>query len=580
MTDYSGIDPEDPYAMNDLLGEDLTAIDGNYVPRSPRSPMGEAIERKSFGFNANLLLDPTSDLSQKHPQLSRVLRDRLGAAFSARKNHEFSRCDCRDGSGNRCDSPAFQENNHIPLDDFNYLSPEQSLSAKVLGLCPSLKERVQLYGMIGEGTFGAIFIAREKGVPGATLEELEQFAIKVQLHETMWTNLEECWEHVEAVTFREPNGEMRYVPEEALILMYLHDSERFPRVDSVYTHGRLTAILMTPCVDPSEESVSNIDESHFHHIVTDQDGSYICKRYPKFPAFGGDKLMSDTKEPLVDEMQGNKIATQFLQGIIELADMKVCHDDISIFNYLIDPALNVQLIDMGQVSFGLDDQEFEKQRDVAIPFQEYQLRPERAIELDKYDTWRNSFGNGVCLSEIFLPNDKRKIALWKYSTLVYGFLHGFWPWEDPRPDLAKWHCRYIGTYREPLYSAVKSRRKRMINEDVQISESLSQDCSDFLQSTLSRNPDDRPSLQEMSSFPWFPQWSAEEVESGRPLKRPFVANFHNEQRGYGRKGVPWPDALANTDGSAIASNTSSNDEDYSCFRKLLNSQKPGGCNVA
>jgi serine/threonine protein kinase len=385
----------------------------------------------------------------------------------------------------------------------------------------------------------------------------------------MWTNLEERPEHTEIVTFREPNGELRYVPEEALILIYLHNSERFPRVDSVYTHGILTAILMTPCVDPSHEAVSHIDEDHFNQFVTDGDRSYIRKRFPSFPAFCGKKLMSDTKQPLVNELQGNKIAAQFLQGIIELADMRIWHEDLSIFNYLIDQDLNVQLIDMGQVSFGLDNQRFQDEWDYMISFQEYQLRPERAIELEKYDTWRNSIRDDYCLSGLVLPHDRRQLVLWKYSVLVYGFLHGFWPWEDPRPDSVKWHCRFFGTYGEPVYPAVKSRRKRMINEDVQISESLSQDCSDFLQTTLSRSPDDRPSLQEMSSFPWFSQWSAEELESGRPLKRPFVADFHNEQQGYGREGVPWPSGE-----SAIAPDASSDDEFYSCFEELPISQKP------
>jgi hypothetical protein len=151
MTKHASIDPQDPYGIKDLVGKDVAAIEGNYLRRSPRPPMGELNERKSFGFSANLLLDPKSDLSQNYPQLSRVLRDRLGAAFSARKNHEFSRCDCRDRSGNRCDSPAFQENNCIPHEYLVHLTQEQSRLVKVIGLCPDLKKRVQLYGMIGEG---------------------------------------------------------------------------------------------------------------------------------------------------------------------------------------------------------------------------------------------------------------------------------------------------------------------------------------------------------------------------------------------------------------------------------------------
>jgi hypothetical protein len=80
----------------------------------------------------------------------------------------------------------------------------------------------------------------------------------------------------------------------------------------------------------------------------------------------------------------------------------------------------------------------------------------------------------------------------------------------------------------------------MINEDAAISESLSQDCRDVLQATLSREKSERPSLDELSTFPWFSRWSAEELESGRPLKRPFVGKFHDKNRADGRRGFPWP----------------------------------------
>lgn len=342
--------------------------------------------------------------------------------------------------------------------------------------------------------------------------------------------------------FREPNGETRYMPEEALLLIYLDESKRFPRLDSVYTHGMLTAILMTPCVDPSYEAVSIIDESQFDRIKSNGPiPPRIRKRYPPFPAFDGKYLMSESKEPQLGEIEGSKVASQLLQAMVELADMRVYHADISVTNYLMDQNLNVQLIDLGILQFSLTNA-YAFEIDHFIPYHEYQMMPERAVELEKYDNWRDPCHDDVSIEDIRLTVDQRQICIWKYSTIVYGFLHGFWPWDEPKPvpKGLDWHAMYNGPYNDPFYPVVKRRRKRMINEDVPISESLSQDCRDMLQSTLSRDKSERPSLEELSTFPWFSRWSAEELESGRPLKRPFVKEFHDKNRADGRRGFPWP----------------------------------------
>lgn len=366
------------------------------------------------------------------------------------------------------------------------------------------------------------------------------------------------------MAFSEPSKKKRYIPEEALILVYLDGSERFPHLKSVYTHGMLTAILMTPCIDPSNEAVSKIDEKQFDRIETGGGLPRIRKRYPQFPAFDGNYLMcKDTKEPQLNEMEGCKVAAQFLQAMNELADMGLWHGDISVNNYLMDQNLNVQLIDFGLVCFSLDKWGFQKSTDHFITFHEYQMMPERATELEKYDAWRDPARGDVRIRRIHLPNDEREICLWKYSTLVYGFLHGFWPWDEPVPNKLDWCDRWIGTYNDPRYAGVKCRRKRMINEDVPISESLSQDCRDVLQATLARDKSERPSLQEMSSFPWFSQWSAEEVESGRPLKRPFFKDFHERNQGPGRNGAPWPSVSSTEDVSSFSLSDSSEDQFFS-----------------
>jgi serine/threonine protein kinase len=338
--------------------------------------------------------------------------------------------------------------------------------------------------------------------------------------------------HAEMVAFQEPTGQEHYIPEEALILIYLNDSTRFPTVDSIYTHGLLWSMVMHPCTDPNTEGKETINNFVFRHIREHETGRVYRYVFPKFPAFSGVYLKGKRKQPVVSEMQGCKIAGQFLEGMIQLADMGVYHHDISVNNYLMDQNLNVQLIDLGQVDFSLNDEGFQSDRGGSIPFQEYQMRPELAIEYLKYEQESDKLAE---LQMVHFPHDLRGVSLWKYSTIVYGFLHSYWPWEETDPKSAEWHSLYYGRYDEDLYRPISERRGRMINEDISVNETLSQDCRDVLQSALSRDIEERPSLQEMNSFPWFSQWSAEECESGRPLKRPRIGKFKKDNRGQGRK---------------------------------------------
>ncbi|KAJ5782709.1 hypothetical protein N7457_004483 [Penicillium paradoxum] len=543
MATQPTVDPQDPYGFKHKVGRDIGAVQGNYAKHPRMRPWPGIFQGTAFGYMAPVLLDPWATLSQKYPQVSQIIRERLGAALKRRNNEDFSRCNCRDDSGHRCDSEAFQSHNCTLHDDLGVLTRPARSTAMSVCLCPDVFERLQIYGIIGAGSFGVTYLAREKGAPGTPLEDLQQYAIKSKLHHTQWEDDRLRRWTPEMVAFDEPSNEKHHIPEEAVILIYLDGSDRFPHLDSVYTHGMFTAILMTPCVDPSDEGVSDIDEEHFKKVERGGGIARLRKRYPRFPAFDGNYLMSiDTKEPQLNELEGCKVAAQFLQALNELADMGLWHGDISINNYLMDQNLNVQLIDFGLTTFSLDQWGFHRFIDHFITFHEYQMMPERATELEKYDNWRDPGRNDVRIRSIYLPNDERKICLWKYSTLVYGFLHGFWPWDEPVPNKLDWYDRWAGTYGDPCYPGIKRRRKRMINEDVPISEHLSQDCRDMLQANLARDPSERPSIGELSSFPWYSQWSAEELESGRPLKRPCHQKFNDHNRTTGRKGFPWPSA--------------------------------------
>jgi hypothetical protein len=152
MTENMSIDPQDPHGFDYLLGRDLGAIKGNYTYRCPVSKHYGFTYEDSFSHNADDLLDPKSALSQRYPQVSQVLRERLGVAFGKRNNEEYSRCKCQDNLGFRCDSEVFQKEGLTYYDDFIRLSAEGKTTAKAVCICPDLKERVQIYGFIGAGS--------------------------------------------------------------------------------------------------------------------------------------------------------------------------------------------------------------------------------------------------------------------------------------------------------------------------------------------------------------------------------------------------------------------------------------------
>lgn len=155
MTEQIIVNPQDPYAFDHLLGRDMGAIKGNHTLHRQLSQIREFKHKdysNSFSYNAEELLDPSSQLFQRYPQVSQVLRDRLGVAFAKRNNEEFSRCNCRDDLGHRCDSEVFQKRTHTSYDDFRRLSADGKTTAKAVCLCPDLNERVQIYGFIGAGS--------------------------------------------------------------------------------------------------------------------------------------------------------------------------------------------------------------------------------------------------------------------------------------------------------------------------------------------------------------------------------------------------------------------------------------------
>lgn len=152
--------PTDIYGF-DFLGEGRPIEPLENQVGQPSDPRGMAFVgyQHSFGYNALKLLDSNHPLSQQHPQISRVFRARLKAVFDKRGRRNFSLCECHGGSW--LDSAGHDEKFQASLSalyqEMKRIPYTQRTTAKIRVLCPSLLERIRIYGILGQGSKFLLF---------------------------------------------------------------------------------------------------------------------------------------------------------------------------------------------------------------------------------------------------------------------------------------------------------------------------------------------------------------------------------------------------------------------------------------
>lgn len=153
------------------------------------------------------------------------------------------------------------------------------------------------------------------------------------------------------------------------------------------------------------------------------------------------------------------------------------------------------------------------------------MSPELATELT-HECWQTAIAySSTPEINVILPHDVRQTSIWKFAVTLYGILHGFWPWDEPEIGNQTVLTNYMVDHSDPR---IVRRRHRIIHEDLPISEHLSQDCVDVLQALFRKNPAERPSLEELVSFPWFQQWAFQDRVYARPFSQAFTDDFFSE----------------------------------------------------
>lgn len=169
-----------------------------------------------------------------------------------------------------------------------------------------------------------MYLARERG-DSVDPDDLQHFAVKMERHTTMLGAKERHISQPLMAPILDHTQSLRYIPGEALVLLLLTNSDRFPKLNSVYTHDRFHAIVMSLCIDYASDR-QPLQEGDFTR---------------RFPGFTGRYLMTPDNKPLLNEVEVCKVAAQLLQGMVQMADMNLWHGDISVNNFVMDEQLNV-----------------------------------------------------------------------------------------------------------------------------------------------------------------------------------------------------------------------------------------------
>lgn len=166
--------------------------------------------------------------------------------------------------------------------------------------------------------YGSVFLARE--VDHEDNSKTKYYAIKIEPHFSM-ENRRRAHYYPSMTAIDEEDGHYHFITVEALLLLLTSSCDRFPSLDSVYVEDKLLMTVMGACVD------------HDVLLLEPPIGTGV-------PAFRG-RYLWDKKKPILNEIQGCKVASHLLEGFAYLWDMNITHSDLSENNFIIDENLNV-----------------------------------------------------------------------------------------------------------------------------------------------------------------------------------------------------------------------------------------------
>lgn len=166
---------------------------------------------------------------------------------------------------------------------------------------------------------GLVLAAR--GPTNQPLEQQSQWALKLEYYLTANKGGRPV-----AIRIHGVDSDYRYVPEEAVFMLFVKRDERFPVIDSVYVHDQCITSVMSSAYDgQTRDRGENINRINFRF----------------YKSFNGETL-TDKKQPKLSEIEVCKVASEFLGALMYLRDMGIVHDDVSLRNFVVKQNLDVR----------------------------------------------------------------------------------------------------------------------------------------------------------------------------------------------------------------------------------------------
>ena len=120
------------------------------------------------------------------------------------------------------------------------------------------------------------------------------------------------------------------VPLEGYALFLTGGADRFVQPERVYIHGTLAVIVLP------QHGIDAHDSAEYDARRFD-----LKKQNVRFRPFTGEHFLSGNMQPVVNEIQARKVASQLVEGMMTLTERGMTHEDLSQRNYLVDEVLNV-----------------------------------------------------------------------------------------------------------------------------------------------------------------------------------------------------------------------------------------------
>ncbi|KAI9763646.1 MAG: hypothetical protein M1840_000360 [Geoglossum simile] len=343
--------------------------------------------------------------------------------------------------------------------------------------CSDFTDKYELYAYLGSGATGAAFAARtrDKAGDGGRLHVAAKFM-----------PLSVPRRHTQGII---NHREFGLIFNETLAMALLRDHPGIPALHAVYIHGYTIIIVMELFgVWPDK---GDLDSLKPLNLVLSPDKKDIIrlKSCDGLELSRPHRYIDERRRP--GEMEVCKMSSIYLSAFQLMKDRGCSHVDIAHRNLMIDENYAVRIIDWGGAQIHPSEQKWSDSSFYTKA--ETELLPPEWVRSGRL-FFRRRKGRII--------DDHRRVDLWRFSCVMYEYLHYIFPCYRQRPQ--------------------SERELRLRHGELRIRDDLSQDCIDAYSAMLEQDPQSRGRTEELATLPWF---SGFYLDTNHAFKNPLPSPF-------------------------------------------------------